>query len=124
MIPRATVEQNRYTLQLIGNSTRPVCVRHVRDLNHNGYGRYMGDKSMTETAVTHKSDCGDPQHGKHLCFLMYEGFISRIEKRTRNWFKKLSFAASSAGAPRAAETAFACPRPCNRRSVARIMATF
>lgn len=29
---------------------------------------------MTEKTTTHKSDCSDPQHNKHLCFLMYEGF--------------------------------------------------
>ncbi len=74
MIAFARVEISRYTLQLAGNSIRPVCVRHVGGLNHNGFGRYMEDKSMIEKAVAHKDDCDDPQHDKHLCYLMYEGF--------------------------------------------------
>ena len=29
---------------------------------------------MAEDKMTHNSDCETPQHDKHLCFLMYEGF--------------------------------------------------
>jgi hypothetical protein len=29
---------------------------------------------MTEEKRAHNEDCGDAEHGKHLCFLMYEGF--------------------------------------------------
>lgn len=33
-----------------------------------------GGKLMAEAKMAHNSDCENPQHDKHLCFLMYEGF--------------------------------------------------
>ena len=29
---------------------------------------------MAEEKMLHNTSCGDAEHGKHLCFLMYEGF--------------------------------------------------
>jgi len=29
---------------------------------------------MAEENMQHNTACGDAEHGKHLCFLMYEGY--------------------------------------------------
>jgi len=29
---------------------------------------------MAETKIAHNATCTDAEHGKHLCFLMYEGY--------------------------------------------------
>lgn len=29
---------------------------------------------MAELKTSHNTDCADAAHGKHLCFLMYEGY--------------------------------------------------
>ena len=29
---------------------------------------------MTEKTIPHNKTCSDAEHGRHLCFLMYEGY--------------------------------------------------
>lgn len=52
---------------------------------------------MAEERTTHNASCGDAEHGKHLCFLMYEGYHLNNKEAYKELVKDAEFRCQQCG---------------------------
>ena len=52
---------------------------------------------MSETQLEHNAKCDDPNHSKHLCFLMYDGFHYSHRAEYKEMVKDAAFRCQNCG---------------------------
>ena len=52
---------------------------------------------MAESTASHNAACADAEHGKHLCFLMYEGYHLANKDGYRTLVRDAAFRCENCG---------------------------
>lgn len=66
---------------------------------------------MTTGQLPHNSQCSDADHGKHLCFLMYEGFHFENREAYKALVQDAQFRCQQCGRTAKSRNSLCMPEP-------------
>ncbi len=66
---------------------------------------------MSDSHMKHNCDCDKPEHEKHLCFLMYEGFHFKNKEAYKDLVQDAQFRCQQCGRTAKASSSLCMPVP-------------